>query len=88
HLTGGLRWNSDNKKGTLLLTNNFAPLNKNGTFAPLSFDSTWRRVDPMLNAAFDVTDTVQIYGKWSTGYKSGGANSRSLNYGGFNPESV
>lgn len=88
HLTGGLRWNDDIKKGTLLLTNNYAPLNHDGTYAPLSFDSSWKRVDPMLNLSVDVAPAAQIYGKWSTGYKSGGANSRSLNYGAFQPESV
>jgi iron complex outermembrane receptor protein len=88
HLTGGLRWNDDQKKGTLLLTNNYAPLNHDGSYQPLSFDSAWKRVDPMVNAAIDLTSTAQAYGKWSTGYKSGGANSRSLNYQAFNPESV
>jgi iron complex outermembrane receptor protein len=88
HLTGGLRWNDDIKKGTLLLTNNYAPLNHDGTYAPLSFDSSWKRVDPMVNLAVDLADAVQAYGKWSTGYKSGGANSRSLNYAAFDPESV
>jgi outer membrane receptor protein involved in Fe transport len=31
---------------------------------------------------------MHVYGKWSTGYKSGGANSRSLTYAPFNPETV
>ena len=88
HLTGGLRWTDDQKKGTLLLTNNYAPLNHDGTYAPISFAASWKRVDPMVNLAADVARDVQVYGKWSTGYKSGGANSRSLNYGAFNPESV
>jgi iron complex outermembrane receptor protein len=42
----------------------------------------------MINVAADLASSVQAYGKWSTGYKSGGANSRSLNYGPFGPESV
>jgi iron complex outermembrane receptor protein len=88
HLTGGLRWSDDIKKGTLLLTNNYYPLNHDGTYQPLSFDASWKRVDPMVNVAVDLASAVQAYGKWSTGYKSGGANSRSLNYGAFNPESV
>jgi len=29
-----------------------------------------------------------VYGRWSSGYKSGGANSRSLFYSPFNPEVV
>jgi iron complex outermembrane recepter protein len=31
---------------------------------------------------------VHFYGKWSTGYRSGGANSRSVSYATFAPESV
>ncbi len=88
HLTGGLRWTDDHKKGTLLLTNNNFPVNTNGTFAPIGFDHTWKRVDPMVNLAVDLARDIQAYGKWSTGYKSGGANSRSLNYRAFDPESV
>ncbi|WP_343617073.1 TonB-dependent receptor plug domain-containing protein [Novosphingobium sp.] len=88
HLTGGLRWTDDKKSGTLLLTNNFAPVNSNGTFAPISFKAEWKRVDPMVNLAVDLARDIQAYGKWSTGYKSGGANSRSLNYRAFDPESI
>lgn len=29
-----------------------------------------------------------VYDKWSTGHKSGGANSRATNYKSFNPETV
>lgn len=88
HLTGGLRWTDDKKKGTLLLTNNYAPLNKDATYQPLKFDAEWKRVDPMVNLAIDLAKDVQVYGKWSTGYKSGGANSRSLNYRAFDPEKI
>jgi iron complex outermembrane receptor protein len=88
HLTGGLRWTDDHKKGTLLLTNNYAPLNKDATYQPLKFDATWKRVDPMVNLAIDLSRDIQVYGKWSTGYKSGGANSRSLNYRAFDPETI
>jgi iron complex outermembrane receptor protein len=88
HLTGGLRWNDDQKQGSLILTNNYAPLNHDGSYRPLNFSASWNRVDPMVNLAVDVASSVQAYAKWSTGYKSGGANSRSLNYGAFNPESV
>ncbi len=88
HLTGGLRWTDDKKSGTLLLTNNFSPVNSNGTFAPLTFKAQWKRVDPMVNLAIDLSRDIQAYGKWSTGYKSGGANSRSLNYSAFDPETI
>jgi iron complex outermembrane receptor protein len=54
----------------------------------LSFSKSWSRIDPMVNIAFDVADDVMIYGKWSKGYKSGGANSRSLSYQAFEPEEI
>jgi iron complex outermembrane receptor protein len=41
-----------------------------------------------VNLAFDATDDVHLYGRWSTGYKAGGANSRSLTYRAFDPETV
>ncbi|MGL4314347.1 MAG: TonB-dependent receptor [Sphingomonas sp.] len=88
HLTGGIRWTYDLKKGTLLITNNYPPLNRDTTYRPIDFRGSWKRVDPMVNIAVDVTHDLQVYGKWSTGYKSGGANSRSLNYRAFDPESV
>jgi iron complex outermembrane recepter protein len=88
HVTGGLRWTNDQKKGTLLLTNNYAPLNRDASYKPISFDASWSRIDPMVNLAADLARDIQVYGKWSTGYKSGGANSRSLNYRGFDPETI
>ncbi|OIQ65050.1 TonB dependent receptor [mine drainage metagenome] len=42
----------------------------------------------MLTVAYDVTPEVNVYGRWSTGYKAGGANSRSLTYRAFDPETV
>jgi outer membrane receptor protein involved in Fe transport len=44
--------------------------------------------DPMVNLAYDLTHDLHVYGKWSTGYKSGGANSRAQQYDSFNPETV
>jgi iron complex outermembrane recepter protein len=88
HLTGGMRWSDDRKAGSLLLTNNYAPLNHDGSYQPVNFDKSWGRVDPMVNLAVDLAHDIQAYGKWGTGYKSGGANSRSLNYLPFGPESV
>jgi iron complex outermembrane recepter protein len=42
----------------------------------------------MVNLAIDVSRDIHFYGKWSTGYRSGGANSRSTSYAQFNPETV
>lgn len=91
HLTLGARFTRDKKIGSLFTVNNAVPtipingVNVTGPI-PLNFEKS--RVDPLVNLAADLTDDVHVYGKWSTGYKSGGANSRSLNYAAFNPETV
>lgn len=87
HLTGGARWTRDKKVGQLFIVNNATP-NVNGVIAPRGLDTAWSRVDPLVNLAVDASDDVHLYGKWSTGYKSGGANSRSLTYAPFAPETV
>jgi iron complex outermembrane receptor protein len=88
HLTGGLRWSKDSKHGALTIVNNALPVNRDGVSGPIGLDASWSRVDPMVNLAVDLSKDAHVYGKWSTGYKSGGANSRSQNYDAFNPETV
>jgi iron complex outermembrane receptor protein len=88
HLTGGLRWTRDSKHGALEIVNNALPVDRNGVSGEIGLDARWSRVDPMINLAIDLSRDVLVYGKWSTGYKSGGANSRSQEYDPFNPESV
>ncbi|WP_298199585.1 TonB-dependent receptor [Novosphingobium sp.] len=91
HLTVGARYTRDRKKGVLFTVNGAAPIvpiNGVNVQAPIPLNASWSRVDPMINLAIDATDDVMIYGKWSTGYKSGGASSRSLSYRGFDPETV
>ena len=88
HLTGGLRWTKDSKHGALEIVNNALPVNRAGVAGEIELNASWSRVDPMVNLAVDLSDDVHVYGKWSTGYKSGGANSRSQEYDPFNPESV
>jgi iron complex outermembrane receptor protein len=80
HLTLGLRGTHDNKHGTLYKLNG---ANTNLTFV---FKDT--RVDPAVTVAYDVTEDVNVYGKWGTAYRSGGANSRSISYRPFGPETV
>ncbi|MET3472684.1 iron complex outermembrane receptor protein [Novosphingobium sp. 1529] len=87
HLTLGARWTHDKKEGSLFTVNGATP-SVNGVTAPRLLDASWSRVDPMINLAIDASEDVHLYGKWSTGYKSGGANSRSLTYAPFNPETV
>ena len=88
HLTGGLRWTRDSKHGALEIVNGALPVNRNGVSGEIGLDASWSRVDPMVNLAIDLSQDMHVYGKWSTGYKSGGANSRSQEYDPFNPESV
>lgn len=91
HLTLGGRWTRDRKNGTLFTVNGalpVVPVNGRNVVGAIPLNLTTSRFDPLVNLAFDVTDDVHLYGKWSTGYRSGGANSRSLNYAPFNPETV
>ena len=88
HLTGGLRWTDDAKDGQLYIINNAVPVDQFGNSGVLGFKKSWSRVDPMVNLAVDVTPDTMLYVKWGTGYRSGGANSRSLSYKPFNPEEI
>jgi iron complex outermembrane receptor protein len=94
HLTGGLRWNDDHKRGELFVVNNALPYlpDANGQLTnvqgAIDRAKTWTRVDPMVNLAFDLTPTVSLYGKWSTGYRAGGFNSRSITYSVYDPEEI
>jgi iron complex outermembrane recepter protein len=87
HLTLGGRWTNDKKVGALTIVNGALPV-VNGISAARTLDTSWDRFDPLINVAFDLNDDIMIYAKRSSGYKSGGANSRSLFYAAFNPESV
>ncbi|MFM9828236.1 MAG: TonB-dependent receptor [Sphingomonas sp.] len=91
HLTLGGRYTNDKKNGVLFTINSalpVLPVNGVNVVGPINRNITTSRFDPLVNLALDVSDDVHIYGKWNTGYRSGGANSRSLNYSSFNPESV
>ncbi len=91
HLTLGGRFTRDKKEGQLFTVNGAAPVvpvNGVNVVGPVILNAAWSRFDPMANLAIDLSDDVHVYGKWSTGYRSGGANSRSLSYARFNPETV
>ena len=87
HVTLGGRYSHDKKTGELDKVNGLTPV-VNGVTGIVPMHVTSDRFDPLVNVALDVTDGVMLYGKWSTGYKSAGANSRSLTYRGFAPESI
>jgi len=91
HLTVGARWTRDKKEGSLFTINGAAPIvpvNGVNVTGPVLLNATWSRVDPLVNLSIDASEDVLLYGKWSSGYRSGGANSRSLSYKTFDPETV
>ncbi|RZK01181.1 MAG: TonB-dependent receptor [Novosphingobium sp.] len=87
HLTVGGRYTSDKKEGALTKVNGAVPV-LNGVTGNIPFKGKWDRFDPMVTLAFDPTDAVHVYGRWGTAYRAGGANSRSLTYRAFDPETV
>ncbi len=80
HLTVGGRYTKDKREGTLFLVQGKA------TNFPFTFDKS--RFDPMVTAAVDASDTIHLYAKYATGYRAGGANSRSQTFASFGPEVV
>ena len=80
HLTAGARYTYDKRDGALTVFNN----------APVNFPFRYRegRIDPMVTLAYDVSDDVHVYAKYATGFRAGGANSRSQTFSAFGPESV
>ena len=92
HLTLGGRFTHDAKSGSLDTVNgalpSFVDASHNTVTGVIPLDRSWNRFDPLVILAVDATSDVNLYGKWSSGYKSGGANSRSLTYRAFNPETV
>ncbi len=91
HITVGGRYTKDKKKGELIFSRNVdyrtnpATATRNG-YTPL--DETWSRFNPMVTVAYDVSDDIHTYAKYSTGYRAGGASSRTSDYRAFDPEDV
>ncbi len=80
HLTVGGRWTHDKRDGTLTMVRGLA------TSFPFTFDNS--RFDPMVTLAFEPADGINLYAKYATGYRAGGANSRSQTFASFGEESV
>jgi iron complex outermembrane receptor protein len=93
HITAGGRYTHDTKRGVLHFSRNInydnpanaAIVARNG-YQPL--DKTWNRFNPMVTVAYDATRDLHFYAKYATGYRAGGASSRTSNYQAFNPEDV
>lgn len=80
HLTAGARYTKDKRDGALTKVQNVT------TNFPFTFDKG--RVDPMVTLAWDAADGINLYAKYSTGYRAGGANSRSQTFAPFDAEKV
>ena len=80
HITLGGRYTEDDKSGSLTKVNNAAT-----TF---TFSEKNERFDPLVTLAYEINDNVNVYAKYATGYRAGGASSRSLTYRSFGPEEV
>ncbi len=91
HVTLGGRYTNDQKQGELLFSRgvnyqtNPSVAAING-YTPL--DKSWTRFNPMATIAYDFSNTVHSYVKYATGYRAGGASSRTSDYRAFNPEDV
>jgi iron complex outermembrane recepter protein len=88
HITVGGRYTHDKKWGVL---NTFRNANPALTAAATGYqvlNKSWDRFNPMATIAYDVDQNVHVYAKYSSGYRAGGASSRSQRYLAFNPESV
>ncbi|MBS0474759.1 MAG: TonB-dependent receptor, partial [Proteobacteria bacterium] len=80
HITVGGRYTKDKREGALTLVSNVA--------TPWTFVYDNDRFDPMVTVAFDASRNINLYAKYSTGYRAGGANARSSTFGAFGPEKV
>ena len=80
HLTVGGRYTKDKRDGVLYTVQNRA------TDFPFRYDKD--RFDPMVTLAFDATPDINLYAKYATGYRAGGANSRSQTFASFGAETV
>ena len=80
HLTLGARYTKDKRDGALTKVS--------GVATPYTFTFSKGRVDPLAVVAWDAAQGINLYAKYSTGYRAGGANSRSSNFVAFAPEAV
>lgn len=80
HITAGGRYTQDRKSGVL-----YKVSNKDTNF-PFKFNGN--RFDPLVTVAWQPADHVNLYAKYATGYRAGGASSRSITFASFGPESV
>jgi iron complex outermembrane receptor protein len=78
HITLGGRYTQDDKNGSLYMVS--------GVPTAWTFAQKTSRFNPLATIAVDITPNINFYVKYATGYRSGGASSRSLTYRSFGPE--
>lgn len=78
HITLGGRYTKDDKSGNLYIVS--------GIPTTWTYSQNTSRFNPLVVLSADVTKNINVYVKYSTGYRSGGASSRSLTYRSFGPE--
>jgi iron complex outermembrane receptor protein len=91
HITLGGRYTNDRKQGELLFSRGINYITNPAAAATNGYtalDKKWTRFNPMATVAYDFSDTVHGYVKYSTGYRAGGASSRTSDYRAFDPEDV
>jgi iron complex outermembrane receptor protein len=76
----GGRYTKDERDGLL-----YTVANKPTNFV---FDFKNSRFDPMVTLAYTAAPGINLYAKYATGYRAGGANDRSQTFTAFGPESV
>ncbi|MEA3004013.1 MAG: iron complex outerrane recepter protein [Sphingomonadales bacterium] len=80
HVTIGGRGTWDDKQGALYIVNNLP--------RPYTFRQKTSRFNPLAILAWDAAPGINLYAKYATGYRAGGASSRSVTYRQFGPEDV
>ncbi len=91
HITVGGRYTWDDKEGDLIWSRNINYTVNTAAAAANGYtrlDKKWKRFNPMATVAYDFNSDVHGYAKYSTGYRAGGASSRTSDYRAFNPEDV
>jgi iron complex outermembrane recepter protein len=91
HITVGGRYTKDKKLGALKMSRGINYLTdpaRAATNGYVPLDKSWSRFNPLATIAYDFSDSVHGYIKYATGYRAGGASSRTSNYQAFNPEDV
>lgn len=77
-VTLGGRYTKDDKSGKLTKVSNIS--------TDFTYEQKTSRFNPLAIVAYKVNDNINTYVKYATGYRSGGASSRSITYRSFGPE--